>query len=200
MSCQSWRVVRRAVVVALLLGAVAVAAGCSSGDDDDDTASATTTSTTTTTTTSTTSAAKTDCWDVAPKSSPATFDDDHGTYSAYITAASPASRDVTYDVVQWLSGDAAADAYHRDYPDDPDGPPNDYYIVNASPQLRTSRVTDGEPLWLLATVGDAASLAGRSFDDLAADVGATSATTGYRTYWLTFDKGTITNVCEQYRP
>src|SRR4029079_7763605 len=119
MPCQSWRVVRRAAVVGLFLCGVVGGAGCSSGDDDDDTASV---STTTSSTASTTTTQKTDCWDLAPKTSPAIFDGDHGTYSASGTAGAAASREVTYDVIQWLSGDAAADAYHRDNPDDPEGP------------------------------------------------------------------------------
>ena len=51
----------------------------------------------------------------------------------------------------------AIDAYHAEYPDDPLGPPNDYWILNVNPRLRTLPVSDDVTVNLvrLAEDGDA---------------------------------------------
>src|SRR4051794_16870803 len=46
-------------------------------------------------------------------SSPAIFDAAHGTYAVYLTGIDPGSRTLSYDVIQFLVGDQAAEAYHR---------------------------------------------------------------------------------------
>jgi hypothetical protein len=48
-----------------------------------------------------------------------------------------AGRTLTVDVIQFLTGREAEEAYHRDHPEDPLGPPNDYYILTVNPRLRT---------------------------------------------------------------
>ncbi|MGH9268312.1 MAG: hypothetical protein ACRD0D_09055, partial [Acidimicrobiales bacterium] len=64
-----------------------------------------------------------------------------GRYAAYLVEAEVASHTLTFDVIQFLTGEAAAEAYRQDHPDDPEGPPNDYYIVNDDPGLRTEPVS-----------------------------------------------------------
>jgi len=126
------------------------------------------------------------------------FDDAAGTYAANITEVDSASPSVSFDVVQWLSGQDAIDAYHEDNPSDPDGPPNDYYIVNDSEQVRTAPIADDATVWLVRLATDS---------DAAVDPGTVEELPGYLdagfesdVYWLTFDDGEVTEICEQYRP
>ena len=64
-------------------------------------------------------------------------------HPGYVTAIDVPGRTVTFDLIQFLTGQAAQDAWAGDFPDDPDGPPNDYYIVNENSRLRTLPVVAG---------------------------------------------------------
>src|SRR5690606_5608740 len=46
-----------------------------------------------------------------------------------------------FDLVEFLTGEAAREAYLKDFPDDASGPPNDYWVVNANPRLRTLAIS-----------------------------------------------------------
>lgn len=135
-----------------------------------------------------------------PGSSPGAFDGTHHLYAAHIVGYDSGS--LAFDVVQWLSGEDAAEAYRRDNPDagTDDGPPNDYYIVNADDQVRTLPVAAGIQVGLLwrsegveVSTAELSELADHLAEGNPSDV-----------YWLTFageDGPTVvTGICQQYRP
>jgi hypothetical protein len=131
-------------------------------------------------------------------SSLATFDSSQGTYAAHVAMFDVETLLLSFDVVQWLSGEAAAEAYHRDHPDDPEGPPNDYYVVNESNRLRSSPVAEDATVFLVRLSADSnADVSPGTLDELASHL-----TDGDPdgVYWLTFDSDGIVEVCEQYRP
>lgn len=131
-------------------------------------------------------------------SSPATFDPVGGIYAAHISAFDETSSTLTFDVVQWLTGDDAVAAYQHDEPGSTDGPPNDYYIVNESHAERTAPVAPDAAVALvrLATTGDVRPKPGT----LAELPGYLAAGFDETVYWLTVSDGAITGICEQYRP
>jgi hypothetical protein len=127
------------------------------------------------------------CAEMPRATSPAIFDGDAGTYAALVTGRE--DLELRFDVVQWLTGDAALEAYHEANPDDPEGPPNDYFVVNDNEQVRTASLAETFEVWLVR------------FDPRFELVpGALPDFTGDRIYWLTFDDGSIVEVCEQYVP
>ena len=63
----------------------------------------------------------------------------NGLHLAKITKLDRASRTITYDVMQFLTGDAAKKAYEQDLGEAPD---TDYYIRNESTQTRTAVLAD----------------------------------------------------------
>jgi hypothetical protein len=67
----------------------------------------------------------------------------------WIEAFDPGTPSVSFDVVQWLSGQDAVDDYHLEFPDDPDGPPNDYRVRNGNPLVRTAPVAADAIVWLV---------------------------------------------------
>jgi hypothetical protein len=146
----------------------------------------------------TTTAVVSDCPNGNPRgSSPAVFDASRGTYAAFLTAFKPESATATFDVVQWLSASDARTAWARDHPDDPLGPiPNDYYLVNASPQRRNAHVRPNATVLLTHNSTD---FTGTLEPDTLANLPSYLAR-AQEVYWLTFDTGEITYVCEQYRP
>lgn len=132
-------------------------------------------------------------------SSPATFDPAGGIYAAHVRAFDPTASTLTFDVVQWLTGDDAVEAYRHDEPGTTDGPPNDYYVVNQSHTERTVPVAPDVTVGLvrLATTGTVDVKPG-TFSELPGYVPAGDPAT--TVYWLTVADGTVTGICEQYRP
>lgn len=124
--------------------------------------------------------------------------DDQGIYAATITSVDPDSRSLSFDVVQWLSGQDAIDDYHDEYPDDPDGPPNDFRVRNDNPTIRTAPVADDARIRLVQlSVDQSADVSNGTLDELPDYLVEGFSST---TWWLTFDSGSIVEICEQYVP
>ena len=83
----------------------------------------------------------------AARRNPATPDSSlaDGRHPARITAVDPDGEQVTIDVVQFFFGDAATDAARADGSTDLP-PPNDHWIRNANPELRTLPVAPAAPV------------------------------------------------------
>jgi hypothetical protein len=68
-----------------------------------------------------------------PSSRPVVLAD--GRHPVSLTAIDPNSRTITFDLVQWYFGEDAAREAAKDHQESP--PPNDYYVRNVNPKLRT---------------------------------------------------------------
>ncbi len=126
------------------------------------------------------------------------FDEASGTYAVQKLEFTPEATEVEFDVVQWLSGEDAVTAYQADNPDDPEGPPNDYYIVNANSQMRNAIIDPSVIPLVVTPEGDTSP----DVSTIGLDQLADYLATGFEgtTYWLTFEAGTVTAICEQYVP
>lgn len=138
-------------------------------------------------------------------SSPSHYDPAGGQYAVHLTDLDVPERSVSFDVIQFLVGDDAVDAYHRDVPDDPEGPPNGYYIVNQSQTVRSAAVDTAVTVRLVRLREDGnADLDAGTFDELPTylvdyqlqDEPWLSA----NPFWLTLHDGAVTDICEQYVP
>jgi hypothetical protein len=120
-----------------------------------------------------------------------------GRYPAHLTAVNATDRTITFDVVQFLTGDAATKAAQEDGAEAP--PPNDYYIRNTNPALRTM------PIPMDATI-KVNTLEAETSGDSTKDVTVTLerlATYDHLadyTFWLTVKDGVISAVEEQFVP
>jgi hypothetical protein len=74
----------------------------------------------------------------APTSPPVVLAD--GRHPVRLKGIDPAKGSITFDVVQWYFGKDAAREAARDHQESP--PPNDYYIRNVNPKLRTLATAD----------------------------------------------------------
>jgi hypothetical protein len=110
-----------------------------------------------------------------------------------VTSADAAS--IEFDLACWFVGDAAVLATAEDGEESP--PPNDYYIRNVNPQLRTIPVaSDANASWL-PNLGDPVAQVGPYADWL---IGR-AARTGYQPgIWVTITGGEATFVEEQWVP
>ncbi len=127
-----------------------------------------------------------------------------GRHPVLLHAADLPGRTLTVDVIQFLTGQAAIDAYQADHPDDPDGPPNDYYILNVNPRLRTLPVAaEVEVELVMLHLGEGTELKpsswARLLDDLAHEP-SDHDLVSYSPFWLTLDSGVVTRIEEQYLP
>jgi hypothetical protein len=175
----------RRVIGSLVLSIAAVSA-CSNGDGIESAA------VTTALATSTSGAQSVgECPGLPAGSSAAVFDPAAGVYAAQ-SLMLVGANEVQFDVVQWLQGEDADEAYFGETGDD-SGAPNDYYIVNASDQLRASTVADDAEILVLANEGTAGSLHPVALEAIPTDQSG-------RTFWLTFQDSAITGICEQFRP
>ena len=127
-----------------------------------------------------------------------------GRHPVYLTGLDVVGGTVEFDLIQFLGGAEAEEAYHRDYPDAPPGlPPNDYYIVNENPRLRVLPLAPGAPITVLdwnagfepRTIGFA-DLPAALADDLYPDDGRLWPTP----FWLTVEDGAVTAMEEQFLP
>lgn len=198
-----------------IVGILALVAGACGDSDGADTSSAststssagsgspTTSSTTVASTTSTqgTFVTERSCHE---GSSEATFDDEAGVYATLLTDIDPAAPSLSFDVVQWLVGEDATDAWQEEYPDDPNGPPNGYFIENENPTVRTAPVADDVVVRLVRLDEDAdADLDPGTFAELPDYLAGQPDQNGaisHTPYWLAFEAGEITGICEQFTP
>lgn len=133
---------------------------------------------------------------------------------AYLTDIDLANGSIVADYIQWFTGDAAVAAAREDGEIGADEDlPNDFYIRNENPRLRTLRVADDPVIVLKAcypneghcVVSD--SVDTPTFDALVADPESGVEITGWHwvglnelPYWLTIQDGTVVQIVEQYIP
>jgi hypothetical protein len=128
-----------------------------------------------------------------------------GRHPVYLVELDVPRREVTFDLIQFLTGDEAITAYREDTPEDPEGdPPNDYFIRNVNPQLRTLPVAD-DVAATVVRLGEASGAGSvpSSFEELPAHLDEQPAADGrlaWNPYWLTVEQGEIVAIDEQYLP
>lgn len=119
-----------------------------------------------------------------------------GRHPVIVKQVSVGGRTVTFDLIQWFEGDAAAKAAAEDGQESP--PPNDYYTRNVNPRLRTLPVTAGARITLTRlTVGQGG---GNAAGPVPADLATVAASGVGHIFWATVQGGQIQALEEQYVP
>ena len=119
-----------------------------------------------------------------------------GRHLVLIKTVDPGRRTVTFDLLQWFEGEAAAKAAAEDGEESP--PPNDYYIRNVNPRLRTLPVATGARLTLTRqTLGQGG---GNAAGGVPVDLAALAANGRDHLFWATVQGGRIQRLEEQYIP
>lgn len=124
-----------------------------------------------------------------------------GRHPVYLTAVDVAGRTVEFDLIQWLTGAEARDAWTAANPDMPGDPPNDFFVVNDNPALRVLPVARDVPVTVLDHGWAPVDI---TFEELpgfmAADLFPEDGFLWHNPFWLTVSDGTVTAIEEQYTP
>ena len=127
-----------------------------------------------------------------------------GRHPVYLTALDTTARTVEFDLIQFLTGDDAVVAWDTAHPDQPGGPPNDYFIVNENPRLRLLPLADDATVTVPSFEGAGLHAQPIPFADLPARLAGNPMPGEGRLwpnpFWLTVENGTVTAMDEQYIP
>lgn len=193
-STGTWMVTRRrsrfSRTVVLLVVAV-IMAGCSGGHSSTrggGTAAATTTSEAATTVPATTGAATT----AEPQALP------DGRHPVFVTRVDAKGRTITFDLIRFYTGDAAVKAAAADHQESP--PPNDYYIRNTNPRLRTLPVRPGAPITVNVLAAESTGSATKNITVTLDKLAGWFPNPIKPMFWITVRGGTVTKINEQYLP
>jgi hypothetical protein len=118
-----------------------------------------------------------------------------GRHPVYVTAIDAAGKKITFDLIIFLTGDAARAQWTKDHPGEnvDDAALNGHLIINDNPKLRTLPVSGTVSVEALS-VGTAEPEV-ITFSDLAG-LGSLQG----RPFWLTVAKGVVTQIEEQFIP
>jgi hypothetical protein len=122
---------------------------------------------------------------------------ENGRHMVVLKQVSASGRTVTFDLVQWFSGDAATKAAAEDGEESP--PPNDYYIRNVNPRLRTLPVTPDARLSLTRQTLNSGG-GGSAAANVEVDLATIQAMGRNHLFWTTVQSGRIVALEEQYVP
>lgn len=118
-----------------------------------------------------------------------------GRHPVLLERVDVAGRTVTVDLVQWFTGEAATKAAAEDGEESP--PPNDYYVRNVNPRLRTLPIASDARLTLtrqtLGQGGDATA-------GIAVDLARLAASGREHLFWASVQGGRVLRLEEQYLP
>jgi hypothetical protein len=133
----------------------------------------------------------------APASNePAVLED--GRHPVYLRTVDPGRRAITFDLVQFFTGDAATRAAAEDGKESP--PPNDVYIRNVNARLRTLPVAADAPITANTLTAQSSGSATKNvpltLDELAGYFPAADADP----FWITVEGGQVTRMAQQYLP
>ena len=127
-----------------------------------------------------------------PKGNPVALVD--GRHPVFVTDVVPGRRMVRFDLIQFYWGDDATREAARDHRESP--PPNDYYIRNVNPRLRTLPVRADATITVNTLGFGSQADHPVSLARLATLVRAP----GWPPFWITVRHGQVVKIAEQWVP
>ncbi|HET9654740.1 MAG TPA: GerMN domain-containing protein [Kineosporiaceae bacterium] len=121
-----------------------------------------------------------------------------GRYPARIRSVRAGARQVGVDVVQFFTGPQAAKAAAEDHSSEVP-PPNDYWLRNASTDVRQLPVTSNATITVNVLAADQSHDPTHDVAKTLQQLGAYQHL-GDALFWVTVDKGRVTRIAEQYLP
>ena len=129
-----------------------------------------------------------------------------GRSAVYLTGLDTGKKTTTFDLIEFLTGDAAKAEWKKEHPDQPDGPDNDYMIINNNKKLRTLPVDPKANCRVLATLGgiDTKTVTFTALPGFLKKrnkgIAVAPPQISVLPFWLTVKHGTVTGFEEQFLP
>jgi hypothetical protein len=129
-----------------------------------------------------------------------------GRSAVYLTGLDTTHQTVTFDLIEFLTGEAAKAQWKKEHPQNPDGPDNDYMIVNNNALSRTLPVASDVPCVVLSTLSgtDTKTISFGAFPACLKhqNTGMTLTTPDIAVlpFWLTVQHGKVIRFEEQFLP
>jgi hypothetical protein len=121
-----------------------------------------------------------------------------GRHPVYLKTVDPGQQRITFDLIQFFTGDAATKAAAEDNEESP--PPNDYYIRNVNPRLRTLPVRADAPITVNVLAAQATGSATKDVSVTLAKLATWFPNPGTPPFWITVEQGQVTKMAQQYLP
>jgi hypothetical protein len=121
-----------------------------------------------------------------------------GRHPVYLKTVDPGQQTITFDLIQFFAGEAATKAAAEDGQESP--PPNDYYIRNVNPRLRTLPVRSGAPITVNVLAAGSTGNATKDVSVTLAKLAGYFPNSGTAPFWITVDQGQVTKVAQQFLP
>jgi hypothetical protein len=121
-----------------------------------------------------------------------------GRHPVYLKTVDSDRRTITFDLIQFFTGEAAIKAAAEDGEESP--PPNDYYIRNVNSRLRTLPVWSDAPITVNVL---AAQSTGSSTKDVSVTLDKLASyfpNRGTAPFWITVEQGQVTRIAQQFLP
>jgi hypothetical protein len=121
-----------------------------------------------------------------------------GRHPVYLKRVDPDGRTITFDLIQFFTGDAATKAAAEDGEESP--PPNDYYIRNVNPRLRTLPVAADAPITVNVLAAQSTGSATKDVSVTLAKLASYFPNSGTPPFWIMVEQGQVTRIAQQYLP
>src|SRR6266508_4700849 len=121
------------------------------------------------------------------KSNPVVLVD--GRHPVFVANVDPSRRTVQFDLIQFYWGDEATREAARDHQESP--PPNDYYIRNVNPRLRTLPVRADAPITVNVLAAQSTGSATKDISVTLAKLATYFPSTGTPLFWITVEQGQV---------
>jgi hypothetical protein len=122
----------------------------------------------------------------------------NGRHPVYLKTVEPDRQTITFDLIQFFTGDAATKAAAEDGEESP--PPNDYYIRNVNPRLRTLPVAADAPITVNVLAAQSTGSATKDVSVTLAKLASYFPNSGTPPFWITVEQGQVTTIAQQYLP
>jgi hypothetical protein len=121
-----------------------------------------------------------------------------GRHPVYIKTVDPNRPAITFDLIQFFTGEAATRAAAEDNQESP--PPNDYYIRNVNPRLRTLPVRAGAPITVNVLAAQSTGSSTKDVSVTLAKLASWFPNQGTAPFWITVELGEVTRIAQQFVP
>jgi hypothetical protein len=121
-----------------------------------------------------------------------------GRHPVFLKSVDPDRKTITFDLIQFYTGDAATRAAAEDNEESP--PPNDYYIRNVNPRLRTLTVRADAPITVNVLAAQSTGSATKDVSVTLAKLATWFPNPGTPPFWITVEQGQVAKIAQQFLP